>query len=708
MAAPVLQFKRGLLANLPGLRVGEPGFTTDSYDLYVGVDSSFANNKFFGSHRYWTKETTTTGSGVNFVEGTSNGSQYVTLKSPDTLSGITTFTLPGSDGTNGQVLTTNGSGTLSFTTLSSSLSIAGDSGTDTLTVGTDTLTFAGTAKEVNTTVTNNQVQIGLPDDVEIANNFRVAGVSTFVGAVTFQGGTITLGDATTDNVVFTADINSNIIPNTDATYDLGNGTQRWRNANFSGIVTASTFSGSFSGNASSADQVKTVTASDTNATYYLTFVDANNGSATNETVYTDDGVYYNPGTNTFTTQNALFTNNVTVNGTITGTATTATRAQLIDTANTTNNSNYFVTFVDTLAGQSSENLRVGIGLSVNPATGNVGIASVLSVGSASETNSYIKAGGGSNAMYLFSNGDVSFQAKVITNSIRSSSDSNNAISLSNRDVTLENNVKIVGVTTLGTGVGVTQFSSSVSTGSSTSSVPTSSAVIDYVGTQIGNVDLTLGLNADTGGPSTVNTSQTLTINGTTNEVNTSVSGQTITVGLPDSVTVTTALTTPTVNATNLKANDGTTAITINNTSGNVATNADLTVGGNLYVNGSTTQVNTASMTVEDRTIELGVVDGNTPSSSTTWDLGVLFNYNDGSAKKSALVWEQSDARFKLGSVVSDGGGTGTTNPQITFTTYAPLEIGGLWVNDCAGQSQVINCAGGIRTLENITIDGGAF
>lgn len=30
MASPVIQFKRGLLANLPGLQVGEPGFTTDS------------------------------------------------------------------------------------------------------------------------------------------------------------------------------------------------------------------------------------------------------------------------------------------------------------------------------------------------------------------------------------------------------------------------------------------------------------------------------------------------------------------------------------------------------------------------------------------------------------------------------------------------------------------------------------------------------
>ena len=95
MTAPVIQFKRGLLANLPGLRVGEPGFTTDSYDLYVGLTSETGTNKFLGSHRYWTKNTGSTGSGVNLVEGTDNGSDYITLKSPDSLAGIVTYTLPG-------------------------------------------------------------------------------------------------------------------------------------------------------------------------------------------------------------------------------------------------------------------------------------------------------------------------------------------------------------------------------------------------------------------------------------------------------------------------------------------------------------------------------------------------------------------------------------------------------------------------------------
>ena len=711
MAAPVLQFKRGLLANLPGLRAGEPGFTTDSYDLYVGIDSTSNNNKFFGSHRYWTKGTASTGSGVNFVEGTTNGTQYVTLKAPDSLSGITTFTLPGADGSNGYILTTNGSGTLSFSApAASSFTIAADSGSsDTFNTG-ETLTFAGTAKEINTTVTNNQIQIGLPDDVEIANNFKVAGVSTFVGAVTFQGGTITLGDATTDNVVFTADVNSDITPNTDATYNFGNGSQRWNNASFAGIVTATTFNGALSGNASSADQVKTQTASNTNGTYHLTFVDANNGSATNETVYTDDGIYYNPGTNTFTTQHALFTGNVEVQGTLTGTATTATRATTVDTTSTSTNAAYYVPFVDTLAGQNGETIRVGAGLSLNPSDGSVTTGGILGVGNAGNLTSYIKAGGGSNAMYMYANGDVSFQSKIVAAQIRSNDDATTLITLSGLNATFAQDIRVTGITTTGTlklsgtsGIGITGVSSSTTLAENSNSyLPTQAAVKAYVDA----IDVTTGIAGDSG-TGTVSTSQTLTVAGTAGEIETSASGQTITIGLPDTVIVGTALSAPTVKTATIQHRNGTQAATID-TSGNITASQNLTITGNLYVNGSTTQVNTSSMTVEDRTIELGQVDGSAPSSATTWDLGVLFNYNSSGAKKSGVIWEHADGRFKFGSQVSDGGGTDNDSPQITVSNYAAIEIGSLWVNDCAGQSQVINCSGGIRTLENITIDGGAF
>ena len=131
MAAPVIQFKRGLFANLPGLRAGEPGFTTDKYDLYVGIDSTTSNNKFFGSHRYWTKETTTAGSAVRVVEGTNNGTNYIELKAPATIANNLTYTLPGT-ATNNGFLKTDGSGNLSWdATLDSTTLTVADESSDT-------------------------------------------------------------------------------------------------------------------------------------------------------------------------------------------------------------------------------------------------------------------------------------------------------------------------------------------------------------------------------------------------------------------------------------------------------------------------------------------------------------------------------------------------------------------------------------------------
>ena len=52
---------------------------------------------------------------IRFRETTANGINYVALQAPASLSADTTFTLPSADGTNGQVIQTNGSGVLSFT-----------------------------------------------------------------------------------------------------------------------------------------------------------------------------------------------------------------------------------------------------------------------------------------------------------------------------------------------------------------------------------------------------------------------------------------------------------------------------------------------------------------------------------------------------------------------------------------------------------------
>ena len=55
---------------------------------------------------------------LRFLEDTDAGSNYIALKGQAVSSNVT-FLLPAADGSNGQALTTNGSGTLSFATVTS-------------------------------------------------------------------------------------------------------------------------------------------------------------------------------------------------------------------------------------------------------------------------------------------------------------------------------------------------------------------------------------------------------------------------------------------------------------------------------------------------------------------------------------------------------------------------------------------------------------
>ena len=218
MAAPVIQLKRGLLANLPGLKGGEPGFTTDSYDLYVGLDETTTNNKLIGSGRYWSVNSATKGSGVNLVEGTDNGTSFITLKSPDSLAGIVTYTMPGTDGSNGNVLITDGAGNLSFSTpAASSFDIAADTGTtDTFNTG-ETLTFTG-GEGIDTSVTNNTITIAAEDATETNK-----GVATFDGTdFTVTSGDVTLNAERIQDITGAQLVTNGSHTRITATYDDAN------------------------------------------------------------------------------------------------------------------------------------------------------------------------------------------------------------------------------------------------------------------------------------------------------------------------------------------------------------------------------------------------------------------------------------------------------------------------------------------------------
>jgi len=73
--------------------------------------------------------------------------------------------------------------------------------------------------------------IGISKSMVIGENLNVHGNIHANGNITADG-SITLGDADTDNIVFNADINSSLIPNTNGSFDIGNTGQYWSNGFF--------------------------------------------------------------------------------------------------------------------------------------------------------------------------------------------------------------------------------------------------------------------------------------------------------------------------------------------------------------------------------------------------------------------------------------------------------------------------------------------
>lgn len=69
----------------------------------------------------------------------------------------------------------------------------------------------------------------------IRNDLQVNGNLGVTGDINL-GGSINIGNADTDNVVFGADVNSSIIPNTASTYDLGTIAKPWRAGYFDDVI----------------------------------------------------------------------------------------------------------------------------------------------------------------------------------------------------------------------------------------------------------------------------------------------------------------------------------------------------------------------------------------------------------------------------------------------------------------------------------------
>jgi len=144
--------------------------------------------------------------GVKLYELTANGSSHTLIRSAAALASDVTYTLPAAP-TNGYLLSTNGSGDLSWVAQGGNLTIAADSGSDdVVALASQTLTFEGTANEIETTVSDNKINIGFPTNVTISGNLTVSGTTTTVSSTTINVADPLLALATTNNSSDAVDI----------------------------------------------------------------------------------------------------------------------------------------------------------------------------------------------------------------------------------------------------------------------------------------------------------------------------------------------------------------------------------------------------------------------------------------------------------------------------------------------------------------------
>ena len=78
--------------------------------------------------------------------------------------------------------------------------------------------------------------VHMEDNLTVDGNIGVGGNLTVTGTTTFNGGTLNLGNAATDNVVFGGEVDSNIIPDDDNAFDLGSSSKEWKDLYVDGVA----------------------------------------------------------------------------------------------------------------------------------------------------------------------------------------------------------------------------------------------------------------------------------------------------------------------------------------------------------------------------------------------------------------------------------------------------------------------------------------
>ena len=228
--AQIIKHRRGSVTQLKDVtaRVGELVMATGSISdmngpfLFVGETEGVAGAYRPVSKIYQgsTAPTISAGSHGSVIDGTpfyatGNKSLYVLSK----------------DGNNRLDLTGNIEGNLiSGVTINS---LTGSRATFNTFVSSSALNVSGNTQMGGTLFVDGDTSINA--DLYITGNTIQTGSIDLTGNVTL-GGNITIGNQTTDLVVFQGEVSSSILPELNNQFDLGSGTQAWRNLHVSGTA----------------------------------------------------------------------------------------------------------------------------------------------------------------------------------------------------------------------------------------------------------------------------------------------------------------------------------------------------------------------------------------------------------------------------------------------------------------------------------------
>ena len=729
-----------------------------------------------------------------------DGSQNITLTTTLDNTGVTAASY--GSATAVPVITVDAKGRITAATtaaISTALTIAADSGSnDTVTLGTDTLTFAGTSNEIETTVTNNQIQIGLPDDVTVGGDLTVTGTlnsdDITSSTVTITGDAVVSGTLTVNGTTTT--VNSTTVQVDDPIFEIGDPSIssddnldrgikfNWHDGSnakkgffgyddsaseFVFIADATESSNTFTGtksairtgaiNSAAITATSFTGASGATITAFLDEDNMNSNSATavptqqsvkayvdteisgissSFTLAADSGsndTFTTGGTLTFSgTSNEIETtvsndaitiglvNAPTVTGTMTaGNFTTA--GQITDGAATLSDGSITggvaATFSGAITGGSltdgTATLSSGAlsgattGTFSGAVTGGSLTDGTLTAASGSLTGVVGVTASGTVQFGSLSDGSITVTAFVDEDNMASDSatliptqqsvkayvdaqvatvNTGNTLAFTDDGDTGSlaidfdtETLKIAGgtgLTTSGSGntLTVTLDNTAVTAASYGSATAIPVLTVDAQGRITAATTASISTSftlSDGSNTQTVAGGDTLTIAGTANEIEVTVGAtDTATIGLPSTVSGLTSISASTLT-------DGTFSVSSGAITGATTVAAqDLTLSGNLTVNGTTTTVSSTNTTIEDKLLELGT--GTTGSASG--DAGIIIER--GNDTNVFMGWDESADQFQLATTSATGSSTGDltltdANLKAGTVTFASLSDGAITI-----------------------------